>query len=362
MQKKSISGRIVPGRAFYFGNPINFPDKLRFHCTFFINKKVNSPPLNLFGFWFYKYFAWFTLSQKTITFNLNRQNLKPMKNLLFLIIGFCIPTALFSQKTMPKSPYEVVNLIKKNVTCSWADQTVDNFKSGNPDVKLNGIAVCMFADMATLRKAVEKNCNFIITHEPLFYNHTDETSAFASDPVYLEKKKFIEKHNLVIFRFHDHIHRTNPDGISVGMIEKMGLNPYVVNNSLTFFDVPEQTVAAFAAGLKNKLGLETIRVIGNPEMKFSKLAFMAGAPGGQRHIQMLARPDVEVVIGGEAPEWETYLYVNDAAQSGNKKAVIFLGHIKSEEAGMEYCAKWLSTFIDGVPIEFIENNSNFSEL
>ena len=70
-------------------------------------------------------------------------------------------------------------------------------------------------------------------------------------------------------------------------------------------------------------------------MKFKNLAFTAGAPGGQRHIQMLGNPDVEVLVAGEAPEWETYLYANDAVSQNKKKAVIFLGHIKSEEAAAE---------------------------
>lgn len=108
--------------------------------------------------------------------------------------------------------------------------------------------------------------------------------------------------------------------------------------------------------------MPSIRVIGNPAMTFSKVAFMAGAPGGQRHIKMLQNENVEVLIGGEAPEWETYLYVNDAAQQGKRKAVIFLGHIKSEEAGMEYCADWLQTFIKNTPVHFIENKPNFKTL
>jgi putative NIF3 family GTP cyclohydrolase 1 type 2 len=89
---------------------------------------------------------------------------------------------------------------------------------------------------------------------------------------------------------------------------------------------------------------------------------MAGAPGGQRHIQMLKNKDVEVILAGEANEWETYLYASDAAALGKNKAVIFLGHIKSEEAGMEYCAEWLQTFVKGVPIRFIENKPNFRTL
>lgn len=275
--------------------------------------------------------------------------------LFFLLI----PAMVFAQN-QPKTPAEVVELIKKNVTCKWATETVDVFKAGNPDVQLKGIAVCMFADMKTLREAVHQNCNFIITHEPVFYNHFDETTSFAGDPVYEEKAKFIKENGLVIFRFHDHIHMTSPDGISEGMLDKLGLKQYSINGSDTFFKLPEKTVSEYCSELKKTLNLQTIRVVGSPGMKFTKLAFMAGAPGGQRHIQMLRNPDVEVILAGEANEWETYLYANDASALGKNKAVIFLGHIKSEEAGMEYCAKWLGTFVNGIPIRFIENKPNFT--
>lgn len=285
-----------------------------------------------------------------------------MKTKFLFILLFTAPLFSFSQTGQPQTPEDVVDLIKKNITCDWAEQTVDNFKAGNPETPLKGIATCMFADMATLKEAVRQNCNFIITHEPVFYNHLDETDSFTDDPVFQEKMKFITENNLVIFRFHDHIHRTEPDGISVGMINKMGLTVYSVNRSLTFFRIPKKSVAEFASELKTTFGLNSIRVIGNPDMKFSKIAFMAGAPGGQRHIQMLKNKDVEVIIAGEAPEWETYLYANDAAELGKNKAVIFLGHIKSEEAGMEYCAQWLKGFVSEVPIMFIQNKANFTEL
>ena len=277
-----------------------------------------------------------------------------LKFLLVLFISINV------QGQIPKTPNDVVDLIKQHITCDWATETVDKFKAGDPNTPLKGIATCMFADMTTLKKAVELGCNFIITHEPVFYNHLDETTAFADDPVFQEKMKYINDNNLVIFRFHDHIHRTKPDGISVGLIRKLELNQYSDNGSLTFFTLPKQSVEKYAKSLKKMFGMESIRVVGNPEMKFTKLAFMAGAPGGQRHIKMLENPDVEVVLAGEALEWETYLYANDAAELGKNKAVIFLGHIKSEEAGMEYCAEWLKTFISGVPIYFIEDQANFT--
>ena len=285
-----------------------------------------------------------------------------MKTKLFFIILLLAPSFLMAQNNPPKTPADVVVLIKKQVTCQWAEQTVDTYKAGDPQTPLKGIATCMFADMEVLKKAVKEGCNFIITHEPVFYNHLDNTETFQDDPVYQEKLDFIKKHKLVIFRFHDHIHATEPDGISTGMIDKLDLKKYAVNGSLTFFEIPEKTLKDFAEDLKHKLNMETIRVIGRPDMTFTKTAFMAGAPGGQRHIEMLRNPGVEVLIAGEAPEWETYLYANDAVTQERNKAVIFLGHVKSEEAGMKYAADWLHTFIKGIPIHFIEDKPNFHTL
>ena len=46
-------------------------------------------------------------------------------------------------------------------------------------------------------------------------------------------------------------------------------------------------------------------------------------------------------------------YAQDTIASGKKKALIVLGHVVSEQAGMKYCAEWLKGFITEVPIEFI---------
>jgi putative NIF3 family GTP cyclohydrolase 1 type 2 len=278
-----------------------------------------------------------------------------MKTKKFVLLFLLVPFFSMGQIT----PEDIVNRIKKQVTCPWVDQTVDTFKAGNPHSKTTGVAVCMFADMQVLKEAVEKGCNFIITHEPIFYNHLDLTESFQNDPVFLKKKEFIEKNGLVIFRFHDHIHMTEPDGISVGMLRKLELNRFAVNGSQTFFQIPEKTLKEYCEELKQKLDMESIRVIGDSELKFTKLAFMAGAPGGQRQIQVLSNDKVEVLIAGEANEWETYLYANDAVQQHKNKAVIFLGHTKSEEAGMEYCAGWLREFVQEVPVHYIENQPNF---
>jgi len=62
-----------------------------------------------------------------------------------------------------------------------------------------------------------------------------------------------------------------------------------------------------------------------------------------------------VLVAGEPREWETVEYVADAVTEGKPKALIILGHIPSEQAGMEECARWLKTFVSEVPVEFVSD-------
>ena len=78
---------------------------------------------------------------------------------------------------------------------------------------------------------------------------------------------------------------------------------------------------------------------------------------GERH--MLQRDDVEVLLMGEDREWEAIEYGADAFAEGRHKALIILGHIPSEQAGMEDCAGWLRTFVTEVPVSFVAAREPF---
>ena len=99
--------------------------------------------------------------------------------------------------------------------------------------------------------------------------------------------------------------------------------------------------------------------MGDPALRVTKLALNPGYPGfpGERH--MLQRDDVEVLVMGEGLEWETIEYGADAAAEGKHKALVILGHIPSEQAGMEDCAHWLQGFVSEVKVEFISTAEPF---
>ena len=74
---------------------------------------------------------------------------------------------------------------------------------------------------------------------------------------------------------------------------------------------------------------------------------------------MLEEDDIQLLVAGESREWETVPYVQDAIAEGRQKALILLGHVVSEEAGMEECARWLRTILPEILVSFIPAGEPF---
>jgi putative NIF3 family GTP cyclohydrolase 1 type 2 len=254
---------------------------------------------------------------------------------------------------------KVIGTIILNTGSPVIPNTVDVIKEGAPETPVKGIVTTMFATMEVLKKAVSMNCNLIIVHEPLYYNHLDATNDLRKDPVFLEKQKYIRDNKLVIWRFHDYIHSMKPDGIDAGMVLKLGWKNYSVNGNPDQFRLPETTLKELVVSLKKIFPQFTFYIVGKEDMKLTNVRLAAGAPGSAYHIQLLEKDNTDVLITGESPQWETYEYARDAVGQGRKKAVIFLGHIASEEAGMSYCADWLKGFVKDIPVFFVESGPSF---
>jgi putative NIF3 family GTP cyclohydrolase 1 type 2 len=270
-----------------------------------------------------------------------------------------LPTSAAAQNAAPTAR-QVVKAIQDKIGIPWAADTVDTFKAGNPDTPVTGIAVTMMATLDVLERAAANHENFVITHEPTFYNHLDVPEGMPeNDPVWAEKRAFIEKHNMVVWRFHDHWHMRNPDGILAGMVHVLGWEKYQRADFPYGFTLPETTVAKLAKETSTKLGSSVLRVVGNPEMKITKIALSPGSAGFEIETHALERDDVEVLLLGETREWETVEYAADAVTEGKRKAIIVIGHIPSEQAGMEECTRWLQTFVTGTKIEFVPAKQPF---
>jgi len=284
-----------------------------------------------------------------------------------LVIRCCMVlacAALLCHSTMARgkrpTAREVIAAIQDHMGVPWQRETVDTFKAGNPDTPVTGIAVTMMATLEVLQRASAQGLNLVITHEPTFYNHLDAPEGMdQSDPVWAEKRAFIEKQGLVIWRFHDHWHRRKPDGIEAGMIHALGWENYQSAENPYLFTLPETNLQKLAADVAKRLDSPVLRVVGNPEMKVTKIALSPGAAGFVRETHALELDNVEVLLVGETREWETVEYAADAVTEGKKKALIVIGHIPSEQAGMEECSRWLKTFVKDVPVTFVAARQPF---
>jgi len=257
---------------------------------------------------------------------------------------------------------QVVERIQSHVGVPWQSDTVDTFKAGNPDTPVTGIAVTMMTTLDVLQRAAASGKNLIITHEPTFFDHLDNPTELPekeNDSVLAAKRAFIKEHNLVIWRFHDHWHARKPDGIGAGMMRALGWEKYQDPNNQFLFTMPERSLGQLAAEIRKHMGIRVMRVVGDPRMKVTKVALSPGAALFGAEAGLLEIPGVEVLVLGETREWETVEYVADAITEGKHKALIFLNHIPSEQAGMEECGRWLQTFITEVPIEFIPARDPF---
>jgi putative NIF3 family GTP cyclohydrolase 1 type 2 len=255
---------------------------------------------------------------------------------------------------------EAIAAIQRNTPGNWDEPTVDTFKAGDPDAPVTGIAVTMMATMDVLQRAAAHGDNLIITHEPTFFDHMDTPRGIdASDAVWKEKREFIAKHALVIWRFHDHWHERTPDGIQAGMTRVLGWAKYQDPQNPHLFKLPQTTLRALAEDVAMKLHQPILRIVGNPDMPIALVAMSPGAAGFARQAAALESDGVDVLLAGESHEWETVEYAADAVSQGRRKALILIGHVPSEQAGMQDCAQWLKTFIKGVPIEFVATQQPF---
>src|SRR5665213_930784 len=243
---------------------------------------------------------------------------------------------------------EIMDLFIKEVPGGVLTNTVDTLKVGNRDMQVTGILTTMFATIEVIRKAIDLGANFIIAHEPTFYNHTDDTTWLQNDDVYQYKTNLLKQHNIAVWRNHDYIHSLVPDGVTIGVLQQLQWKKYAdhdVPNIITLQAIPLKDLIGH---LKEKLSIEKVKYIGNLSQSCNRLLLMPGAAGGRRQIESIGKVKPDVLICGEIQEWETAEYIRDAKAKGDNLSLVILGHIASEEPGSEFMLNWLKEKVPSI--------------
>ena len=260
----------------------------------------------------------------------------------------------------------------------------DNYKCGNPEDECTGVVTALVPTVEVIRKTAEQKSNLLIIHKPTFYSTLDYPSWNSDFPnrVYQEKRELLEKYRITIWRDHDHMHEHQPDLIFAGVIKYLEWECYVQPGSPAVYGIyrfllPECTIAHLRDFLIERLHLNGMRYLGNPDAKISRVSIVGHlTPGlmvfdnkeinGERveYGTLIIRELEEyadVIIPGEIVEWTVLSYVRDAIQLGKAKAVFNVGHFSLEELGMKYARDWISELVQNeIPVAYVPSGDMYS--
>ena len=258
---------------------------------------------------------------------------------------------------------QVIDAILKEIPGAPFATTVDQLRSGSMDQEVTGVVTTMFPTLGVIEQTAKAGANFIIAHETPFYNNQDETDWLQQDDAYSYKVELLNKYKIAIWRFHDYWHAHKPDGIIMGNLIKLGWEKHYDINSPRLLTLPKpMSLKSIAVLTKERLGISSVRVVGNLTQNCSTIYLAFGYMDSKRQIAAIQEFKPDLILSGETREWETVERVRDGLHMGQKTSLLVLSHAVSEEAGMEYAARWLQPKVPAIKITHIASKSPFTFL
>jgi putative NIF3 family GTP cyclohydrolase 1 type 2 len=268
---------------------------------------------------------------------------------------------------------EIVDRIRKNIGVEWKTETVDTLKAGDPSTTITGIVTTSLATLSVLQQAVKAGANLVITSHPTFYARADVRvpagrgtgrGAVAgqpgsappppppADPIFTTKNDLITKNNLVVLRLSEHWKLRQPDPMAAGMAATLGWTKLVTPGDPSRVEVPATSLESLADRVKKSLAIRGgMRVVGARDLRVQRVGLLPGSTPIQSALKLL--PLVDAIVAGEVREWESVEYARDKAFAGERKALVLIGRVVSEDPGMNACAAWLKTIVPEVPVRHI---------
>lgn len=253
---------------------------------------------------------------------------------------------------------EIYEYLLDNSIERW-EKTCDGLIAGDENKEVHKIGTCFKLTARVIDDAAKQGIDMIITHEPTFSQGDVREDAVGID---LKKWELLDNSGLVVYRFHDHAHNTEPDYIHAGFIRALGLDikrkyereslgicRYELDGSMT--------VRALARLIEEKMGAEFVRVVGELDIPVNTLCLGLGSVGFKQ-INYLIDPGCDLFVTGEVGEVKVCEYVRDACFFGEKKAVILFGHYSAEYEGMRLLAEELNEKL--LPTEYFDSGEVYT--
>jgi putative NIF3 family GTP cyclohydrolase 1 type 2 len=253
----------------------------------------------------------------------------------------------------PLTAQAIADRMQSALGGDWPATGPDGFKAGDPATPVKGLATTAMATMDVLKQAAQTGSNFIVTYEPTFFGRQEGPPAVAADdPVFVAKKEFIEKNGLVVFRLHDHWQSRKESDMTTGLAEALGWSKYRVKPDDVIYSIQPATAEDLVAVIRSKLKLRGgLRAVGDRKTTVRRVMLY---PGVMTPALMWQRySETDLMVTGEVREWENTHYAADIFTAGEKRALVTIGRVASEDPGMRACAGWLNALVTEVQTQWI---------
>ena len=240
------------------------------------------------------------------------------------------------------------------------DHTVDTFKSGDPDSEIKGIAVAWMSTLKAIQKAIDLECNVLITHEPTYYNHHDAPDS----PIFTfegarDKRDFIDRSGMVIIRCHDLWDQVPEMGIPASWGTHLQLG-YLIGGRGYYrvYDVSGKTagdVAQLVAAKTRQFGQPAVQLIGNPDRPVNRAVIGTGAITPFFTYITEYNADLAICSDDGFTYWQHGAFALD-----HDVPVILVNHAVSEEMGMINLTKHLAEHFPDISIYHIPQGCQYS--
>lgn len=232
---------------------------------------------------------------------------------------------------------------------NW-DDTTDVILHGDPDIEVSSIAVTWLATDAVIREAAEKGCNFIISHEGIYYPTFEKYQSEQAH--HAAKRELLDAHGITVFRCHDTWDRMPTHGICDVWADFLGW-PSGERDIESYYKVCEvdgMTGSAVADRVLQKispLGQTSIQAMGDLDADVSRLAVGTGAITRLPEMHELG---ADILLASDDGTHTTYcgLWSFDLGIP-----VIIVCHSTSELPGMMALAEYVPTVFPEVDVTYL---------
>lgn len=232
--------------------------------------------------------------------------------------------------------------------------TRDHIIYGQDTIDVDHVIVCWVATTEVIKKAIQKKCHFIITHENPFYMTSTALPSLLIE-AQKEKEKLLKENNITVYRCHDLWDLYPQYGVRDKWAETLQID-FQEEPQDSFVKISQQfemTVLELAKHIIRCIEQYDecgVQIIGNQNQKVHCLGIGTGACTNILDMYKQGA-DVCLVSDDGINNWVYTQWAMD-----HQIPLIIVNHLTSEAPGLESLCLYLSREFPNLKFEYIAND------